>query len=127
MTNPDNILRFLYSYDENVTTFALTLRDFLLKTLPNIEEQLDTPARIIGYGYGPKYSDTICVMILSKSGLKLGFYKGSELPDPDKLLTGSGKVHKHVVIKSGKDIKSSGLKKLLSSAIKAYKIRSKKK
>jgi hypothetical protein len=127
MTNPDNILTFLYSYDEKVTTLALTLRDFLFKILPNVQEQLDITARIIGYGYGPKYSNTICVMILSKSGLKLGFYKGSLLPDPSKLLTGLGKVHKHVVIKSGKDIKSSGLKKLLSEALKEYKIRNKKK
>ena len=127
MPDSANVINFLSNYDEKVTTLALTLRDFLLKTLPNVQEQLDTTARIIGYGYGPKYADTICAMILSKAGLKLGFYKGTELPDPDKILTGSGKVHKHVVIKTGKDIKSPAFKKLLSEALKAYKIRTKKK
>lgn len=96
-----------------------------MKNLPNIQKQPDTGGRLIGYGYGPKYSDTIYVMIFSKKGLKLGFYKGTELPDPAKLLKGSGKVHKHAEIKSVSDIKSGDFKKLLLSAIKAYKERTK--
>jgi len=127
LSRPDSeILQFLLSYDDKVSGLAIPLRDFLLKKLPDIQEQLDKPARIIGYGYGPKYSDTICVIIPSKKGLKLGFNKGSELPDPMKLLTGTGKVHKYAEIKSAKDIDSSALKKLLLNALKAYKLRSKK-
>lgn len=118
------IINFLSNYDEKVSTLTLELRELLFKLLSNIQEQLDLPARIIGYGYGPKYSDSICAIILSKKGVKLGFYKGSELPDPNKILTGSGKVHKYVEIKSVADIKSSLLKKLISEAMKAYKERS---
>ena len=105
---------------------ALALREYLIKNLPNIQEQLDIKARLIGYGYGPKYADTICVMILSKTGIKLGFYKGTELPDPAKLFKGSGKVHKHVEIKTVSDIKSADFKELLLAALKGYKERMKK-
>ena len=124
MPNSSDVINFLSNYDESVSALCLELRGFLFKTLPKIQEQLDLPARIIGYGYGPKYADTICAIILSKKGIKLGFNKGSELPDPAEILTGSGKVHKYVEIKSAADIKSPSLKKLLSAALKAYKQRS---
>lgn len=120
MTPETDILYFLSNYPDNVYSNAVKLRVLLFKVLPDIQETLDKPARIIGYGYGSKYSDSICAMIPSQKGLKLGFYKGTELPDPAKLLTGSGKVHKFVEIKSVKDINSSVFKKLLATAYKAY-------
>ncbi len=125
MSQAEEIIDFLLRYDDKVSGLAIPLREMLLKTLPKIIEQLDKPARIIGYGYSNKYSDMICVIIPSKKGVKLGFYKGSELPDPKKLLGGSGKVHRYAEIKSPADIKSPALKKLLSEALKSYKARKK--
>jgi hypothetical protein len=123
LAEQNEIVDFMLRYDDKVSGLAILLRDYLFKTLPDIHEQLDISARIIGYGYGPKYIDTICTIIPSKKGLKLGFYKGTELPDPAGLLTGSGKVHRYVVINSEKDIKSAPLKKLLKEALQAYKMR----
>jgi hypothetical protein len=119
----DEITNFLSTYPPHVSTLAEALHTFLLKNLPGISEQLDSSAKIIGYGYGTGYKDMICAIILSRKGIKLGFNKGSELPDPKKLLTGSGKVHKYVEIKSDEDIKSKALKKLLQEAVKSYKLR----
>jgi len=119
----NEIIDFLLSYNDMVSGLTIPLRDLLLKILPGIKEQLDKSARIVGYCYGPKYIDSICVMIPSKKGLKLGFYKGTELPDPDKLLKGSGKVHKYVEISSAKEVNSPTLKKLLKEALTAYKKR----
>ena len=124
MAEKNEVVDFLLGYDDKVSGLAIPLRDLLLKTLPGIQEQLDIPARIVGYGYGPKYVDSIGAIIPSKKGLKLGFYKGTELPDPGKLLSGSGKVHKYVEIRTNKDINSPALKKLLAEALKAYKMRS---
>ena len=113
----------LSKYDEQLATLASTLRVFLLKELKEITEIPDPAANMIAYGYGPGYKDMIGTILLSKKGVKLGFYTGSELPDPAKLLTGSGKVHRYVEIKSAADIKNPGLKKLLAEAVKAYKER----
>jgi hypothetical protein len=117
MATVDTILS---KYEDRISVLGFQLRDFLLRELKAIIEYPDGPANIIGYGYGPGYKDLICTIIPSKKGIKLGFYKGSELPDPQKLLTGSGKVHKYVDIKSEKDIKSPAIKKLLVAALKAY-------
>jgi hypothetical protein len=113
----------LAKYDTSVSALGFQLRDYLLKELKGIIEYPDMPAHLIGYGYGPGYKEMICTIIPSKKGIKLGFYKGSELPDPETLLTGSGKVHRHVVINSDQDLKKLALKKLLSEAVKAYQKR----
>ena len=84
---------------------------------------MDATANIISFNYGKGYKNIICVILLSKKGIKLGFYKGSELPDPEKLLTGTGKVHRFVEIKSVRDINSPALKHLLKEAVTAYTIR----
>jgi len=120
---PDQITIFLSQYPDAVFNNALKLRTLLLKTLPGITEQLDAPARMIGYGYGQKYSETICVLIPSKKGIKLGFYKGNELPDPDSILEGTGKITRYVQIKDEKQIVSPAIQNLLKSAMTAYKQR----
>jgi hypothetical protein len=113
----------LTKYDEKVSTLGLQLRHFLLSELKDSIEMPDPAANIIGYGYGTGYKDLICTIIPSKKGIKLGFNRGSELPDPKKLLTGSGKVHKYVEIKSQADIHSAALKQLLEEALEALRKR----
>ncbi len=113
----------LQKYEPAIATLGLQLREYLLSTLPGITEMPDPPANIIGYGYGPGYKELICTIIPSKKGIKLGFYKGSGLPDPDHLLTGTGKVHRYVEIKSTDSIGSPAIKALLTAALAAYRQR----
>jgi len=120
MDMQDNINNFLSNYSDEVRTNAQKLREMLLSTLPDIIEQVDLPAKMIAYCYGQKYSDMICVVIPSKKGLKLGFSRGVELPDPDKLLEGTGKISRYVVITSEKQIKSAAIKKLVINAFELY-------
>ena len=104
---------------ESVAATGSSLRQFLLRHLKGITEQPDPKANVIGYSYGAGYKDLICTIILSKKGTKLGFYKGSELPDPKKLLTGSGKVHRYVEISSEEDVRNPALLELLEHAVVA--------
>ncbi len=113
----------LSKYDEQTATVAFQLREFILSQLKGALEITDPSANLVGYGYGAGYKDTICTILLSKKGIKPGFYKGSELHDPEKLLTGTGKVHKYVEIKNESFIKSKVLKELMSTAFNAYQKR----
>jgi hypothetical protein len=113
----------LIQYDDPVSALGLNLRKFLIKELKGIIEIPDVKANIIGYGFGPGYIESICVIIPSKKGIKLGFNRGAELPDPEKILKGSGKVHKFAEIKSVEDLKSKAIKNLLKEAVKSYKER----
>ncbi len=101
----------------------LKLREILLANLPDVIEQLDLPARMVAYCYGQKYIEMICIIIPSKKGLKLAFYKGVDLPDPDNLLEGKAKLSRYVEIKSDKQIYSNALKQLIKKALETYRER----
>ncbi|MGC4103615.1 DUF1801 domain-containing protein [Ferruginibacter sp.] len=126
MSTPVSAAVFLSQYNEAVVTTALQLQTLVLKELPGVTEQVDVPAKMVAYCYGQKYVEMICTIIPSKNGLKLGFYKGNELPDPEHLLEGNGKISRYVVITPGKPLPTAALKQLLKAALAAYKTRMKK-
>lgn len=126
MTDNKAIDNFLSQYSEDIFSNALKLRDLIIKKLPEVQEQLDIPAKMIAYCYGQKYAEMICSLIPSKKGLKLGFYNGVDLPDPENLLKGNGKISRYIEIKSQEDINTKSLTTLLKEALKAYKTRNNK-
>lgn len=109
-------------YDSVRQGLALGARDFIKSELAGIQEIADESANCIHYCYGPGYKDTICTIMPSRKALKIGFYRGSELADPQNLLTGKGKVHRYVEIKSESSF-NLALTNLLNDARKAYEIR----
>lgn len=113
----------LHGYPERVAGMAYRLRQLILAQLKGIDETPDLPAKLIAYGYGPGYKHTICTIILSKKGIKLGLWRGTELPDPEGLLQGSGKVHRYVAIGQDEDIDNPALVQLLVEASNAYRVR----
>lgn len=126
MADNKQIDKFLAQYSEDVFNNAQQLREIILKNLPEVQEQIDVSARMIAYCYGQKYIEMVCTLIPSKKGLKLGFYKGGDLPDPENLLSGNGKISRYIEIKRQKEIKARPLIILLKEAFKAYKIRKQK-
>ena len=126
MNDDKAISRFLSHYSEDVIVSAARLRGLIFENLPEVQEQLDIPAKMIAYGYGRKYSEMVCTLIPSKKGLKLGFYKGVDLPDPHNVLKGEGKLSRYVEIRRPEEIHTKAVVKLLKEGFKAYKLRLKK-
>lgn len=58
-----------------------------------------------------------------KSHVNVGFYRGSELPDPANLLEGNGKHMRHVKLRPGTAVNSAALNQLLSAAYAHIKSR----
>jgi hypothetical protein len=123
MTTDQQVISFFSQYDARISALALRLRQLVLRTLPGVTEQPDAPARMVAYCYGPKYIQMVCTIIPSKKGVKLGFYKGNELPDPHGLLEGTGKISRYVEIRSDEQIYSDGLKRLVAEAFVAFQKR----
>ena len=103
---------------------AAIARAALKSALPNVQESADLPAKLVGYGYGPGYKNAVCNLILSQKEVKLGIVYGASLPDPNNLMTGAGKVHRHVPLRSPADVCRPGLKALLQAALEAQRARS---
>jgi hypothetical protein len=114
---------FLAIYPPAVRDLALKARELVVQTVPNAIEMIDRSSRVIGYGYGSGYKDMICSLVMSKTGVKVGVARGTELPDPHRLLQGAGRVHRHVQLKTLADVEHPGLKQLLEAALAAWKQR----
>jgi hypothetical protein len=84
---------------------------------------VDTTARLIAYTCGQGYAGMVCTLIPSRTEVKLGFYRGVDLPDPRHVLEGTGKLHRHVRLRMAADLKKPGLKALLKAAQAAWKHR----
>ena len=123
MPDATNLETFLASYPPDVRELALATRGFLADALPGVAETIDASAKLFGYAYGPGYKDVVCTLLMSKTGVKIGIARGSELPDPKHLMQGSGKVHRHVQLQTIADLKHPGLKPLLEAALSAWRKR----
>jgi hypothetical protein len=117
------VQELLNAYPEPVQRLVEDTRRWIKRTLPDVSESVDLRARLIGYGHGPGYTGAVCTLILSKTGIKLGLFGGAVLPDPHRLLQGSGKVHRHVPLTTAPDLRQAGLDQLLLGASAASRAR----
>lgn len=108
----------LSAYSANVQEVALGIRKLILMAVPDANEMVDAPARVIGYGHGDGYKGMICTIILSKNGVKLGIVGGASVPDPNGLLEGAGKKHRYVVLNAPADLKKKGIGDLIKAKSK---------
>jgi len=71
----------------------------------------------IGFGYGSGYKDLVFVISPHKAHITLGIANGAALKDPDNLLEGKGKVHRHIKITQAGQLRDPNLISLLIDAV----------
>ncbi len=123
MSVPNDVEQMIGLYPTEVRVLALAARELVTRVVLDATETVDTAAKVIGYGYGPGYKDTICTLILSKRGVKLGLVRGSELLDPDNLLQGSGKVHRYIPLDKVADLNHPGVEQMVRAGLAAWRER----
>lgn len=113
---PPAVAALLAAYSPAVQALARQARALVLATLPAVEEQVDAPARLLSYSYGPKMKDVVCVLMPLKAGMNLGLPHGVALPNPAGLLQGTGKRHRHVRLTTPADLDHPALLALLQAS-----------
>lgn len=108
--------QLLSGYEPAVRELALGARALILDVVPDATEEVDLKDRLIAFARGPRMADLVCVVMPLKAGVNLGIAGGAQLPDPDRLLQGTGKRHRHVRLSSPADLESSGLRTLIELA-----------
>ncbi len=104
---------------DHARELAHQLRKLVASVLPGVVEVPWPRMRMASYGVGPKKkTEHFCYISAQKSNVNLGFYYGAELPDPNGLLQGAGKLLRHVKIREPKAIRSPALRRLLKAASK---------
>ncbi|HEX8229058.1 MAG TPA: DUF1801 domain-containing protein [Chloroflexia bacterium] len=100
-----------------VRDLALQARELIRDVMPDVVEVPWPRQRLAGYGVGPKkMTEHFCYISVHKSHIDLGFNYGSELPDPEGLLQGTGKLFRHLKITTPEDLARPAVRRLLEAA-----------
>ena len=115
MSDP-TVEEFLAGYSPEVRQMALALRELVLTMVPTAVERVNAGHKVITYGAGSRMGEQICYIAPLTSSVNLGFHRGTELPDPHALLTGTGKRLRHVKVRRRDEVDRPALQALLHSA-----------
>ena len=117
---PDRaLLGYLESYDPHVTRLVLALREVVLEEAPEAVESISKGYAVaIGFSFtGKPLKDGFCHIVACSSHVNLGFNRGALLPDPNGVLAGTGKLIRHLTIRSEADLERPLVRKYLQAAI----------
>jgi hypothetical protein len=76
---------------------------------------------VIGYGPSEKAGDAIFSLAAQAKGINLCFLQGAKLPDPYKLLRGSGNVVRNIRLESASTLDDANVRELMNAAMKRAK------
>ncbi len=96
---------------------AMRTRALIRAVMPEVVEVPWPRQRVVGYGVGPrKMSERFCYVAVHKDHVNLGFNYGAELPDPEGLLQGPGKLMRHTQLNAPGDLANPALRRSLELA-----------
>ncbi len=123
-----DLLKFLQPFPPNVQQTTLWLRDFVWKLYPDSNELIydNYNALAIGFSLSDTAGDAFCSIAVFSKHVNFGFNRGSEIDDPEKILTGNGSLYRYIKVSDTKDFPVKVIKKLLEAACVNALARSKK-
>ena len=113
------LLQFLSPYDPTIQKLALEVRGYLLTIEARATETIYDAynAVAIGYSFTGRLKQCYCHVAVYGKHVNLGFNRGAELDDPQKILQGKGSQVRHVRIQEKTDLSGPYLKGLVRAAI----------
>lgn len=116
--HPD-LAGMLSFYNETTVALFYELRLFILEQYPETNELIyDAYSAVsIAFSLSDKLSDAYCHLPIYKSYVNLGFNRGAELNDPDKILQGKGKSIRHIKVPHISHLPKAYATELLQQAI----------
>jgi hypothetical protein len=117
---PDRqLLSYLASYDPHISNLALALREVVLEEAPDAIESISKGYAVaIGFSFtGKPLKDGFCHIVTYSNHVNLGFNRGALLPNPDGVLQGTGKLIRHITIRSESELDRPFVRRYLQAAI----------
>jgi hypothetical protein len=130
MTNAETQLAsFFAKYDPPIAKVGKALRGKLRDRLPGLNEIVyvyeNQSLLVISYSPTEHGAEGLCGFSVYPDCVKLFFGQGAVLSksDPNKLLQGSGKTVRHVVLNAAADFDRAEIQALMAAALKLAKLR----
>jgi len=117
---PDRkLMGYLASYDPHIASLALAVREVVLDEAPEaIETTFKGYAVSIVFSFtGKPLKDGFCHVVTYSTHVNLGFNRGALLPDPSRVLAGTGKLIRHITIHSENELNRPFVRRYLQAAI----------
>jgi hypothetical protein len=110
---------FIEKFDSKNAALIRSVRKVLRKRLPTANELVYDNYNfcVIGYCSTERPSDCILSVAAGANGVGLSFYYGATLPDPCKLLLGSGRQNRFIRIESVATLTRPEVEALIAAAI----------
>ena len=103
--------------EPNILEIAAELQALVLRIFPGAIVTYDKDN--IGYGFGSGYKDLVFVFSPFKENVNLGIVNGAAVDDPNSLMEGKGKVHRHAKLHHVEQVQSPDLMDLMLRALQA--------
>src|SRR4051794_100420 len=118
-TPAKQLASFIAKFDPAVARLIRSARSKLRKRLPRTIEQVYDNFNFLAIGYcaTERTSDCIVSLACAANGVALSFYNGASLPDPQKILLGSGKQNRFIRLETAKTLGEPAVESLLHAAI----------
>src|SRR5215469_16731713 len=115
----DQLGGFIAKFDPKMQKLIRSCRAAMRRRLPSAHELVYDNYNffVIGYSSTERASDAIVSLASDKNGVTLFFLWGARLPDPAKILQGSGKQVRSIRLESAATIKRPEVDALLDAAV----------
>ncbi|MBC7874201.1 MAG: DUF1801 domain-containing protein [Ferruginibacter sp.] len=115
--HPD-FLFLLELKEQHLIDLFKDLREYILGIYAGSNELLyHTHALTTVFSISEKLSDAFCMIPIYTNHLNLGFNKGTLLNDPNKLLSGTGNLIRHIPVTTPADYRNKKVKDLVKSSV----------
>jgi Domain of unknown function (DU1801) len=111
--------RFIDKFEPRSQALIRGVRKALRKRMPSANELVwdNYNFFVIGYSATERPSNTIVSIAAGASGVGLAFYRGATLPDPHKILLGSGSQNRFIRLESAEMLSRPEVDELIAAAI----------
>ena len=118
-TAEQQLKSFIDKFEPKHQAVIRALRKFLRKRFPTANEIVYDNYNFFVIGYSPteRPSDTIVSIAAAANGVGLSFYRGATLPDPHKLLLGSGTQNRFIRLPSVDVLEQPAVAALIDRAV----------
>lgn len=113
----DELHDLLDDFSQEVQQLCMSVRARIFELVPDAQEKVMRGYNSLAYGFGGGMKGEFASIVLHPRHVNLQLHRGTELPDPARLLEGTGKNMRHVKIRSTETIGSEAVKELIEAAI----------
>jgi hypothetical protein len=115
-----DLLQFLKPFGEEITELVLWLRTIVWDLYPESNELIYDNYNALAFGWSPtdRVGHTFCSIAVGRTSknVHFGFYWGSEINDPEKMLLGKGNQYRYILVKNKEEFPKAYIIQLIGNA-----------